>query len=250
MTDKNIPGGIDRRTFMKIASLTGASGLVFPRYLMAGFAPMQLTRVVMIEDSSATSGLSVDGAVVRSMMNCGIMRLTDDYDIGEAWKSLFPGISESSVVAIKVNCINSSLSTHPDVAYAVAEGLSQMTFGVTPFPENNIIIFDRTSGELTLAGYTLNTSSTGVRVFGTNQSGVGYTTGTYNVNGSSQKLSTIITDLADYMVNISVLKNHNMAGVTLCLKNHYGTCNSPGSLHGGYCNPYIPALNALTPIRT
>jgi uncharacterized protein (DUF362 family) len=248
--DKSIPGGIDRRTFMKIASLTGAGGLLFPRNLLAGFGPMQLTRVVMIEDSDATSGTSVDGAVVRDMMNCGIMRLTDIYDIGEAWKSLFTGITASSVIAIKVNCINSALSTHPDVAYAVAEGLSQMNFGGTPFPENNIIIYDRTNNELTNAGYTLNTSATGVRVFGTNQSGVGYTAGTYNVNGSSQRLSTIITDMADYMVNTSVLKNHSMAGVTLSLKNHYGTCNSPGSLHGGDCSPYIPALNALTPIRT
>jgi hypothetical protein len=55
--------------------------------------------------------------------------------------------------------------------------------------------------------------------------------------------------MADYIVNVSVLKNHNMAGVTLCLKNHYGTCNSPGGLHGGDCDPYIPALNSLGPIR-
>jgi uncharacterized protein (DUF362 family) len=251
MTDRNIPGGIDRRTFMKIVSVTGAGALVIPRKLLAGFAPQQLTRVVIIEDSNATSGLAVDGDVVRSMMNCAIMRLTDIYNVGDAWKSLFPGISESSVVAIKVNCINSSLSTHPDVAHAAAEGLSQMTFGATPFPENNIIIYDRTNGELTSAGYILNTSSTGVRVFGTNQSGVGYSSEAYDVNGVNRKLSTIITEMADFMINISVLKNHGMAGVTLCLKNHYGTCDLPGTLHGGtYCDPYIPALNATGPIRT
>jgi hypothetical protein len=55
--------------------------------------------------------------------------------------------------------------------------------------------------------------------------------------------------MADYMVNISVLKNHGTAGVTLCLKNHYGTCNSPGTIHGGDCDPYIPALNNLVPIK-
>jgi hypothetical protein len=33
------------------------------------------------------------------------------------------------------------------------------------------------------------------------------------------------------------------------LKNHYGTCRYPDNLHAGFCDPYIPALNALSPIR-
>ena len=55
--------------------------------------------------------------------------------------------------------------------------------------------------------------------------------------------------MSDYMINLSVLKNHGTAGVTLSMKNHYGTCDDPGSIHGGYCDPYIPALNNLSPIR-
>jgi hypothetical protein len=124
-----------------------------------------------------------------------------------------------------------------------------MSFGGTPFPENNIIIFDRTNNELDSSGYTLNTSGTGVRCFGTNSTGVGYSSETYDVNGSTQRISKIVTEMADFMINLSVLKNHGTGGVTLCLKNHYGTCNSPGSLHGGNCDPYIPDLNSKAPIR-
>ena len=241
--------GIDRRTFLKIVSITGAAGLIYPQRLLSGIAPMDLSRVVLIDDASATSGTTVDADIAQSMVNCGIMNLAQAFDVGEAWKVLLPGVTAASTVAIKVNCINSSLASHPEVAHAIAGSLSQMDFGGTPFPENNIIIFDRTNGELTSSGYTINTSATGVRCFGTNQSGVGYTTATYDVNGSSQRLSTIVTDMADYLINLSVLKNHSMAGVTICLKNHYGTCNSPGSLHGNDCDPYIPALNALAPLR-
>jgi uncharacterized protein (DUF362 family) len=211
--------------------------------------PLDSSRVVLIEDSGATSGTAVNAAVAQNMMDCGIMTYTGQFDVGVAWKSLFPYIDASRVIAIKVNCINSSLSTHPEVVNTITSGLTQMMFGSTPFPANNIIVFDRTDGELQSAGYTLNTSTTGVRCFGTDASGVGYSTGTYSVNGSTQRLSKIVTDMADYIVNVSVLKNHTTAGVTLCMKNHYGTCNSPGGLHGGDCDPYIPALNALAPIR-
>lgn len=249
MTTENFLRGIDRRTFLKIVSITGAAGLIYPQRLLSGIAPLDMSRVVLIDDDNATSGTTIDPDVAQSMMDCGIMNLAEIFDVGEAWKALLPGVGATSIIAIKVNCINSSLSSHPEVAYAIANALTQMDFGGTPFPENNIIIFDRTNGELTSAGYTINTSSTGVRCFGTNQSGVGYSTDTYDVSGSSQKLSTIITELADYMVNLSVLKNHGTAGVTVSLKNHYGTCNSPGYLHGNHGDPYIPALNSLAPIR-
>jgi uncharacterized protein (DUF362 family) len=249
MTPEGFFKSLDRRTFLKIASITGIGGLVFPRNLLASMGPLQTSRVVLIEDSGATSGTTVDPATAQSMMDCGIMTLTEIYDLGEAWKSLFHLIDVSKVIAIKVNCINSALSTHPEVVNTITNGLTQMMFGGTPFPANNIIIFDRYYWELESAGYTLNTSGTGVRCFATNSSGVGYSTETYNVNGSTQRLSTIVTEMADYIVNVSVLKNHSTAGVTLCMKNHYGTCNSPGSIHGGDCDPYIPALNALGAIR-
>ena len=250
MSSDKDSNGIHRRTFLKIASITGAAGLVYPQELVSGLARQEKSRVVLIEDTSATVGLSIDPGVVQSMVNCGIINLAQQSHVGEAWKTLLSGVTESSIVAIKVNCINSSMPTHPEVAYAVANSLTQMDFGGLPFPENNIIIFDRTNGELNSSGYTLNTSGTGIRCFGTNDSGAGYSTEVFDVNDVDQTLSTIVTEMADYLINVSVLKNHGIAGATICLKNHYGTCNSPGSLHGNACDPFIPALNALTPIRS
>jgi uncharacterized protein (DUF362 family) len=246
---KNILRNINRRTFLKAASITGIAGLVFPRNLFASLAPTQLSRVVIVEDSIATSGFSIDAAVVQVMMDRGIMALSGQYDVGEAWKAQFPGINASSTIAIKLNCLNSRLPSHIEVTDAVVEGLKQMSFGGSPFPENNIIIYDNENYYLTACGYTINTSASGVRCFGTDSSGVGYSSETYTVNGSNQRISTIVTEMADYLINISCLKNHGIAGVTLCLKNHYGTCSSPSSMHGNYGNPYIPALNAVSPIR-
>lgn len=248
MSDPEFFSRIDRRTFLKIVSITGAAGLVYPQNLLSGVSPLDLSRVVIIEDSSATSGVTIDADVAQTMVNCGIMNLAQQFNVGEAWKSLLPGVTESSVVAIKVGCLNTVMPTHPEVTYAVANSLQQMDFGGTPFPDNNIIIFDRTNSELAASGYSLNGSEFGVRCYGSDSSLGGYTVGTFSVNGSNQRLSLILRQQANYVINIAALKNHTIAGVTLCLKNHYGTCHRPDLMHGGNCNPYIPALNALTPI--
>ena len=70
------------------------------------------------------------------------------------------------------------------------------------FPENNIIIFDFHSNYLTTQGYTINRSTTGVRCFPSSE----YTTETYDIGGVNIKLSKIITETINYMVNIAYLK--------------------------------------------
>ena len=245
MSFSSILSKIDRRTFLRIISFTGATGLIYPGRLFSHLVDSQNSRVILTTDDSVTNGLTINESAVQVMLDASIKALTQINDLGEAWKSIFPDIALNSIIALKVNCINSSMSTHPAVTYAVANSLQSMMFDSIPFPANNVIIFDRTNGELSRAGYTLNTSNTGIRCFGTNQSGVGYASQSYSVNGSSQRISNICESIADYLINISILKNHGTSGVTLCMKNHYGTCSSPGSLHGGYGDPYIPALNAL-----
>jgi uncharacterized protein (DUF362 family) len=238
----------NRRTFLKHA-IVGLSSFALARRLPASTLQAN-SRVIIVDDPASISGLTPNPTVVQAMVNAGIRSLAQAADMNQAWQQLLPGVTAASRIAIKVNCINSSLSTHPAVALAVASSLKQMNFSGTPFPENNIIIFDRTGGELQSAGYGINTSTTGVRCFGTDRSGVGYSTTTYSVAGQSQRISKIVTEMSDFLINVAVLKNHGDGGVTLCMKNHYGTCTSPGNMHGGNCNPYVPALNSLDPIKT
>jgi len=239
---------LDRRTFLQIVSLAGISSLIYPKELIASLLSEDRSRVIIVKDDAATTGYSINPGAARRMMDIGIRILGGEYEVGEAWKALFPGIGTSSVVAIKVNTLNSHLPTHPEVTDAVVSGLRQMFFGGSFFPENNIIIYDRISSELSSAGYTLNTSGIGVRCFGTDDGG-GYSTEDYDVNGRPENISRIITETADYIVNICVLKSHSIAGVTQCMKNHFGTCDRPSGLHGGDGDPYLPALNSLVPIR-
>lgn len=231
---------MDRRSFIKIASIAGAAGLSYP---LIGCSESATTSS---EDDSSSYTSSINQDTANAMMNEGIKELTQLTDVGDAWKSIMSGITASSVIAIKVNCRSASLPTHVEVVNAVIEGLKQMSFAGVTFPENNIVIYDNFKAYLSESGYTINTSSNGVRCY----TATNYSSTSYSVNGISQKLCTLVTDTADFLINIAVLKNHNsMAGATLCMKNHFGTCQSPRSMHINYGDPYIGALNAVAPIK-
>ena len=246
MTPERFLQSLDRRAFLKIASLTGIAGLAYPRRVVSSLLSPALSRLVVVKDDSATNGAAINAGTVQVMVDNAVRALAQKDDLSDAWMTLIPGLSPTSVVALKVNAINPSLPTHPATTYAVAESLKQVSFGDETFPENNLIIFDRGEPPLVRSGYTLNSSSTGVRCV--ENRAVGYSSETYDVHNRPQRLSKVVTEMADHLINISVLKNHGTAGATMCLKNHYGTCDRPGNMHGNYGDPYIAALNALEPI--
>lgn len=238
-----------RRKFLNNTVKSTAAFLTYPLIKSSSANSLANSRVVVIEDDSVLTGSTINQSVVQTMVDAGIRNLTGIQDLGEAWKSLFPGITPNSKIGIKASCLNRYLATHPEVTNCVINGLTSMQVEGNLFPENNIIIWDRWNSDLINAGYTINTSSSGVQCFGTNQIGIGYNPTYHSINGSQQRISKILTELTDYIINLNVLKNHIFSGVTLSLKNHYGSCHYPDGLHGGHCNPYIPALNNISHIK-
>ena len=196
----------------------------------------------MVTDDNCTSGSAINTDVLQIIVDTGITAYTGITNVGEAWMSLFTGITSDSVIGIKVSLLNPLVATKPETAQAVINGLLQMPI-TGGFDPNNIIIWDRTNYDLINAGYTMNTGTTGVRCFGTNQSGVGYSLPALNVNGITSYTSVIFSQYIDYLINLPVIKDHSFSGATLTLKSHYGSISNPGSLHYSYCDPYIPALN-------
>jgi hypothetical protein len=233
------------------------------------------SKVVIIKHNGATSIERVNNKKVykvnqeaaQLMVDEGISRLTGIKDHGEAWKSIFPGINQSKMIGIKVNCIargggpyvtsnKIGLSTNPEVAYSIANSLTQMQVDGKSFPAENIIIWDRADIELQNSNYIINKSNVGVKCYGTIENVIygtktGYAAEAFKINGRSQYLSKILVEQINYLINLSVLKNHSFGGVTLSLKNHYGAINNPdcGEMHNNNCNPAVAMLNSLTPIR-
>lgn len=174
------------------------------------------------------------------MLNAGISSLFGVENPTRALRKLF---KPDDVVGIKVNCIaGRELSTHPQVVAAIVSELQKIQI-----PAENIIIWDRTGRELKRAGYTINNGNSGVQCYGTNVAGYEEkSTGKGSFNG---RLSKILTRKITALINVPILKNHGGAGVTIAMKNHYGSFHNPGRHHGKMCDPYIADLNSVDEIK-
>lgn len=237
---------IDRRKFIKDMSLASLGLAVGPSLLNLSArksSAQGMSKVVIANHPETVNGMKINTEIVQNLVDTGVMQLTGQTTIADAWASILVSPSPDDLVTIKVNCINRSLPTHPEVVNAIIAGL--IAAGVK---ENNIIIWDRTNDELNKCGYKINTSNTGVRCFGTNEKGWGYDNKQVKLANKSVRLSKILTS-SDHIINVPVLKDHGAAGVTLSMKNHYGSVDNPASLHRGQCDPYIGELNNIPDIR-
>jgi hypothetical protein len=202
---------------------------------MAHWPATATSRVVLVRHSGVWAGGALDPATVLQMLDAGVATLTGIGDALSVWRTLFEPTDQ---VLLKVNCIAYGGPTQPAVTYAVARRLQEA--GVVP---ENILIFDRTDNELTAAGYALNEGGPGVQCHGSRGTG-------------SQAVLTQATvrfyqefDACNAIVNIPTPKQHDTAGVSVAMKNHYGSVDNPGALHSDWCDPAIAELNAQPNVR-
>jgi hypothetical protein len=202
---------------------------------MAHWPATGSSRVVVVRHGGVWAGDTPDPGIIRQMLDAGTSTLTDVSDVLAVWRALFdPG----ERVLLKVNCISYGGPTQPGVTYGVAQRLQD-----AGIPGENILIFDRTDNELTAAGYALNESGAGVQCHGSRGRGTQVA-----LSQASVKFYQEI-DACDAIVNIPTPKQHDMAGVSVALKNHYGSVDNPGALHGNRCDPAIAELNAQPNVR-
>jgi uncharacterized protein (DUF362 family) len=199
------------------------------------------SRVVVIRNENIFSvGQAPEKNQVGKMLDTSIRNLFDVEDSQMAWRRLF---GPDDVVGIKVNCIaGPNLSTHPHVVEAIVAELEKI-----PIPREKIIIWDRTNRELEAAGYSINADKSGVRCYGTDT--VGYEDKASQRGSFNGRLSKILTRQVTALINVPVLKDHGGAGVTIAMKNHYGSFHNPGSHHGNMCDPSIADLNSLDEVK-
>jgi len=253
---------LGRRDFIQkgSVSLVGAGLAALVSRRSAGDQPGQSSKIVMVKHAEATDDRGTGSAdIVRQMVNRSIREFTGKDSLRDAWREF---VSPDDVVGLKVNVRGGrELSTQPCVVTPIVDGL--VSAGVK---RNNIIIWDAWSRELVRAGYTLNESGDGVRCYGTDRGkyrprrGPGrrtdgdswksfYSPEPVAVEDKTVYFSGILADEITALINVPLIKDHRIAGVTVSMKNHFGSILNPSDLHGNCCDPYLAALNATAPIK-
>ncbi len=162
----------------------------------------------------------------------------------DAWKHIvLEGGGTDKVIGLKTNGLGGKgISTHLALVLAVAERLQRA--GVKP---GNILVWDRNARDLEACGLTINTDPSRIRCYGSDVSGFEDQVETW---GSSRaRFSKILTRECAMVINLPILKDHSMAGVTFAMKNMYGVVERPQDLHATGCNPGVADLNAFPVIR-
>ena len=175
------------------------------------------------------------------MLKSGLTALSDGGGYAGLVRRLFP----SGTVGMKASCLARQNSTSP----ALAEALAKILIEISGIKDNNIIVWERTSRELKQAGYSLNAASIGGRCLGTDAADIGYSAEFFSSGKVSSMVSRILTDLVDHNINLALLKDHSLAGMSAGLKNMYGAIHNPNKFHANNCDPFAADVNNLEPIK-
>jgi uncharacterized protein (DUF362 family) len=237
-----------RREFMKEAA-TGAVALG----AMNGFAlthradaRIETKSKVVVARDPALHGADgkLDAARASALLDRAIATYTGHKRAVDAWKQIIEdGGAKDKVIGLKTNGLGGKgISTHAVLVMAIAERLQEA--GVKP---GNILIWDRNARDLQACGLTISTNPNQIRCYGSDVSGFEDAVETWSL--SHVKFSKILTRECAMVINLPILKDHSMAGVTFAMKNMYGVIERPQDLHAGGCNPGVADLNAFPVIR-
>jgi len=183
-------------------------------------------RVIIVADPEASENLVPVPDKIRAMVNRAITNLTGKATVAAAWSSL---VSTNDIVGLKVlSAPGPNSGTRKDVVAAVVEGLLS-----TGLPPTNIVVWDRHSVELRLAGYYELQRRLGIRVAGSVEAGYDEKSQAYDTPllgtliysdlefgqkapgiGRKSYVSKLVTKDITKIINITPLLHHNVVGVS------------------------------------
>lgn len=181
-------------------------------------------RVLTVHDDNAMQAFHARADVVRTMVARGLTNLTGMPTGAAAWRSL---VSTQDIIGIKVFSVPGPNSgTRPAVVAGVIEGL--LAAGV---PATNIVVWDKQSADLRVAGFYELAQRYGVQVGGSSEAGYDlsncYTSsiigdlvyGDVEFGkkspgvGRRSFVSKLLTQEITKIINVTPLLNNNVAGV-------------------------------------
>jgi hypothetical protein len=204
--------------------------------------PDGLSKVIRVRSPLVISTKGkVDPDILHQMLEAGLDAFRDDNDHVSLLKLLFGDVD---ITGLKVNTLGGpGMSTSVGI---VDRFLALL--GDAGIPSKKLLTWDRSDRELKSAGFELRAKG-GPLCFGTDHAGVGFSADLASRGKVGGLLSKIQTNICQAVVNMPVLKDHGIAGITCSLKNNYGCIHNPNKYHDNGCDPYIADLNSLEQIR-
>ena len=234
---------MQRRTFIK-------NGLVISGGLLSS-APFNLlcaspsdkphSTVVISRDVNLQSGDAIlNTDILANILDRGLQTYFNCDRPLDAWKRI---VRPEEVVGLKVNCLSGRYGgTHPELVDVICERLLE-----TGIPSENIVIWDRSDEDLEEGGFSIRYRGKGIRCFGNNAAGF---ESDFEISGQAASLITrTLTKICDAVINLPVLKDHGIAGMTMSLKNMFGAIHNPNKYHLNVGDPYIADVYTLPSIR-
>jgi len=204
--------------------------------LAATAAPQARSKVVIARDA----GNAIDSARLLQLLDRAVQGVSDANSPIEAWKKI---VKPGEVVGLKVNCLaGRGASTSVVLVDAVCERLQQA--GIRA---GDIVVWDRLNSDLESAGFRPSSRAGRIRYIGNDEAGYENDLAAFGEAGSL--LSTTLTRTCNAVINLPILKDHGIVGVTMALKNFFGAIHNPNKYHSNGGDPYVADVYMLPPIR-
>ena len=207
------------------------------------------SKVVIVRNKKVWENDKIVIEILSAMLNEGILTFSGKETLEDAWSLYF---KQNEKIAVKVNTITNdyAVSTHRELAELVGKGIASV--GVE---NNNISFFDRGIKydqdtekyryrfSLEKAGYVKSQIGNGFKYFEATEYGEWK-----QIGKIKNRFFDVFTE-ADGHVNMPILKDHHIMGVTFALKNYMGTLTNPELLHKNAGVPFIADLNAMHEVK-
>lgn len=266
------------------ATFSPPEGPLFPMGEGKGIHP---GRVVWVHDPEATGFNGSTGywwspsnnnqQAVDAMLERSILLLTGEGDIVAAWDRLFRwfnlqrggaenGYGEGELVVVKLNmntagshgAMSSAINTSPQVTLALARQLVNRA-GI---PSGNITfydisryipssVFDPVKAEFPDVRFVDRTGENGREMYAVDSScRVDWSEPLVLENGGGNPtfLPSCVSE-ADYLINLGGLKGHDLAGVTICAKNHVGSIISSSQEVPSHSSPKAAGIHPYATVH-
>jgi uncharacterized protein (DUF362 family) len=199
------------------------------------------SRVVIARDPLlGHTRAAVDSGRLLKVLDRAMQSLYDADNPVEPWRKV---VRPGEVVGLKINGLaGKGGSTSVVLVDAICERLRQ-----AGIPEKSIVIWDRLNSDLESAGLRVSTRKDRIQCIGNDDAG--YETGLAVHASAASRVALTLTRTCDVVINLPVLKDHGIVGVTMALKNLFGAIHNPNKYHNNVGDPYVADVYMLAPIR-